>query len=57
MNERKMQLKQLKKQSKKVKRRKVCLWKTIGIISLVLCLILAPVSVVLGMFDNTIAAF
>ena len=57
MDERKAELKQLEKACKKSKRRNVSLWKTIAIISLVLCLILTPASVVLGMFDNTLAAF
>lgn len=57
MNERKKQLKQLKKASKRVRRRKVCLWKTVGIISLVLCLILTPASIAVSLFDNTLAAF
>ena len=57
MDERKKELKQLKKAYKKAKRRNVTPWKTIAIICLVFCLILTPVSVVLGMFDNTIAAF
>ena len=57
MDERKAELKQLKKACKKEKRRRVGLWKTFGVLFLVLSLILTPVSVVLSMFDNTIAAF
>ncbi len=57
MDERKTQVKQLKKESKKIKRRKVCLWKTLGIFFLVLCLILTPASIALRLFDNTLAAF
>ena len=44
-----------KKAYKKAKRKFVSLWKTVGIICLVLTLILAPLNIVLGMFDNTIS--
>ena len=44
-----------KKAYKKIKRKLVTPWKTLGIIFLVLTLILAPLNVVLGMFDNTIS--
>ena len=47
--------KQEKKAYKKAKRKFVSLWKTVGIICLVLTLILAPLNIVLGMFDNTIS--
>ena len=57
MNERKEELKRLKKTSNKEKRRIFGLWKTLAIIFLVLSLILTPVSVVLRLFDNTLAAF
>ncbi len=57
MDERKNELKTLKKAYKKAKRRTVTPWKTIAIISLVLCLIFTPASIVVGMFDNTIALF
>ena len=46
-----------KKAYKRVKRKLVTPWKTMGIICLVLTLILAPLTVVLTMFDNTIALF
>ncbi len=57
MDARKAELKPLKKAYKRAKRRMIGLWKTVAIICLVLCLILTPASVVLSMFDNTIAAF
>ena len=57
MDERKAELKQLKKACKKEKRRHIGLWKTFGVLFLVLSLILTPASVVVSMFDNTIAAF
>jgi beta-glucosidase len=57
MDERKLQLKQLKKASKKAKRKHVTLWKTIGIFFLVLALIMTPLSVVADIFDNAAAAF
>ena len=44
-----------KKAYKKAKRKFVSLWKTVGIICLILTLILAPLNIVLGMFDNTIS--
>ena len=56
MDERKIQLKQLKKASKKAKRKHVTLWKTLGIFFLVLSLLLTAGSVVVKMFDNTMAA-
>ncbi len=56
MDERKLQLKQLKKASKKAKRKHVTLWKTLGIFFLVLSLLLTAGSVVVKMFDNTMAA-
>ena len=46
-----------KKAFKKAKRKLVTPWKTAGIICLVLTLILAPLTVALTMFDNTIALF
>lgn len=49
--------KQEKKAYKRRKRKLVTPWKSLGILCLVLTLILAPVSVVLGLFDNTLAAF
>ena len=55
MDERKKELKQAKKAYKKAKRRHVTLWKSFGIFFLVLTLILAPVNIVLGMFDNTVS--
>ena len=56
MDERKLELKALKKACKKEKKRTVTLWKTLGIIFLVLAIILTPLSVVAKIFDNTLAA-
>ncbi len=57
MDERKLQLKQLKKACKKAKRKHVTLWKTFGIFFLVLALIMTPLSIVADIFDNALAAF
>ena len=57
MDQRKEELKALKKASKWVKRRKVTLWKTVAVISLIFALILAPLSIAVSVFDNTMAAF
>ena len=47
--------KQEKKAYKKVKRRLVTPWKTLALIFAILTMILAPVNIVMGMFDNTIS--
>ena len=57
MDERKQELKALKKADKKVKRRKVSLWKTFGILVLVFAILLSAGSVVVSMFDNALGAF
>ncbi len=57
MDERKQELKSLKKASKRVKRKKVALWKTLGILFLVVAIIMTPLYIVAGMFDNALAAF
>lgn len=57
MDEKKTLFKQTKKAYKKAKRKALGLWKTLAIICLVLSVILVPTNIVLGMFDNTIAAF
>ena len=57
MDEKKALFKQTKKAYKKAKRKALGLWKTLSIICLVLTIVLVPVNVVLGMFDNTVAAF
>ena len=57
MNEKKSIYKQTKKAYKKAKRKALGLWKTLSIIFIVLTVVLVPVNVVLGMFDNTVAAF
>ncbi len=56
MDERKAELKQLKKACKKAKRKHVTLWKTLGIFLLVFAIIFTAVSAVVKMFDNTVAA-
>ena len=57
MDERKQELKALKKANKKVKRKKVGLWKTFAIIFLVAAILLFAGSVIVTMFDNTLGAF
>jgi len=57
MDERKQELKRLKKEHKRAKRKCVTLWKTFAILFLVLTLIFAPLSIVVKVFDNTMAAF
>ena len=57
MDDRKKELKALKKANKKAKRKTVALWKTFGILFLVLALLLSVGSVVMGIFDNTLGAF
>lgn len=56
MDERKQQLKTLKKACKKAKRKHVTLWKSLGIFLLVFSILLSAGSVVVKMFDNTMAA-
>ena len=56
MNEKKAELKALKKAYKQAKRKLVTPWKTLGIIFLVFALIVTPLSIVAKMFDNTMAA-
>ncbi len=56
MDEKKVLFKQTKKAYKKAKRKAFGLWKTLAIICLVLTIIMVPVNVALGMFDNTIVA-
>ena len=51
----KKEMKLQKKAYKKVKRRLVTPWKTLALICAVLTAILAPVNIVLGMFDNTLS--
>ncbi len=57
MDERKQELKALKKANKKVKRRKVTLWKTFSILFLVFAIILSGASIIVPMFDNALGAF
>ena len=47
--------KQEKKAYKKAKRKYVSLWKAVALICVILTVIMAPVNIVLGMFDNTIS--
>ena len=47
--------KQEKKAYKKAKRKYVTLWKTVALICAVLTVIMLPVNIVLGMFDNTVS--
>ena len=56
MDERKAQLKTLKKAYKKAKRKHVTLWKTLGILFLVFAILFTAGGVVVKMFDNTMAA-
>ncbi len=49
--------KQIKKSYKKKKRKLIGPWKTVAIVFLVLTLLLVPVSVLLKIFDNSLAAF
>ena len=56
MDERKAQLKALKKAYKRAKRKHVTLWKTLGILLLVVAILLSAGSVVVKMFDNTMGA-
>ena len=57
MDARKQELKQAKKACKRAKRRNVTLWKSLTIFFLVLTLLFSVLTPVLGMFDNTLAAF
>lgn len=56
MDERKLERKVLKKAYKRAKRRNVTLWKSIAILTLVISLVVGPLSIVFGMFDNTLGA-
>jgi beta-glucosidase len=56
MDEQKLERKALKKAYKRAKRKTVSLWKTIAIFTLVIALLAGPLSMLLGMFDNTLGA-
>ena len=56
MDQRKQELKTLKKACKKAKRKHVTLWKSLGIFFLVIAILFTALSVVVDMFDNTMAA-
>jgi len=56
MDEMKKELKRLKKLSKKAKLKTVTLWKSLAIVLLVVAIVFSVLSVVVGMFDNTMAA-
>ena len=47
--------KQEKKAYKKAKRKHVSLWKTVALFCAILTVIMLPVNIVLGMFDNTVS--
>ena len=57
MDERKIEKKALKKAYKRAKRRSISPWKGLTILLLVLSIIVMPLGIALGMFDNTLAAF
>ena len=57
MSESKVQLKQAKKACKRMKRRHVALWKVLAIVSAIVLVLSVALNAVLGMFDNTVAAF
>ncbi|MBR2311192.1 MAG: glycoside hydrolase family 3 C-terminal domain-containing protein [Oscillospiraceae bacterium] len=57
MDERKAELKQLKKACKKAKRKHVTLWKSLGIFLLVFAIIFSVLAPVAQIFDNAVAAF
>ena len=57
MNERKAELKRLKKASQQAKRRHVTLWKSLGVFFLILALLLSVLAPVVDIFDNAVAAF
>ena len=57
MDERKMELKRLKKECKRFKRKHVTVWKIFGVLFLVCALLFTPLCFVVKMFDNTMAAF
>lgn len=56
MDERKAEMKRLKKACKKAKRRNVTLWKSLGIFFLVFAILFSAASVVVKVFDNSMAA-
>ena len=53
----KQQKKELKRAYKRAKRKTVTPWKVLTIIALILALVFIPLNIILGMFDNTVAAF
>ena len=57
MSERKTVLKQAKKACQRVKRKHVTLWKTLAIVLAAVMVLSGVLNVVLGIFDNTVAAF
>ena len=57
MDEKKNEKQALKKAWKRAKRRSIAPWKGLTILLLVLSLIVVPLGIVLGIFDNTLAAF
>ena len=57
MDERKSEKRALKKAYKRAKRRNVSAWKALALICAIVFLIMTPVTIVLKIFDNTVAAF
>lgn len=57
MSEKKNRLKQAKKACKRMKRKHVTLWKALTIVSAVVLVLSIVLHIVLGVFDNTVAAF
>ena len=55
MDEMKARYMQVKKTYKRVKRKYVSPWKTVALICAILTVIMIPLNIVLGMFDNTIS--
>lgn len=57
MDEKKQEMKSRKKAFRKARRKAIRPWKGLSIFSAIVAIIMIPVTVVLSMFDNTIAAF
>ena len=57
MDEKKKEYKARKKAYNKARRKAIRPWKGLTILSAVIAIIMIPVTVILSMFDNTVAAF
>ncbi len=57
MEENKKEYKARKKAYKKAKRKAIRPWKGLTIVSIIIAIIMTPVTVIMSMFDNTVAAF